>query len=544
MSTAPWKRTSVEIRQSPEKIVKRAKFDMSTKTQILDSPVKSQSDKKLYRHVQLPNGLRALLIQHFIEDNEDDVDEAEKKSSQQVSQSQTGEDQSESSQDSAASGSDEEEDDVSAKEKLAAVALCVDIGSFSDPLEVQGLSHFLEHMIFMGSTQYPKENDYDKFISENGGSNNAFTECEYTVFHFDIVEEHLTQAMDIFSQLFIAPLLLRDSMEREIEAVESEFKNNLNDDNCRIQQLAASLANGAASAFTWGNSKTLKEGIDSDKLYEIVHDFRKKHYIANKMFLCLESASTLDEMQKLVEERFNDVQSGEILQPFETPAESFKSEFFEKVYFVKPKSDTHKLFMTFLLPSMEKHYRSKPHDFIGYLIEHEGEGSLMSYLKKKLLALRVEAGSEEHSFEGNSMFSLFSITITLTEEGYEKIDEVLEAIFAYLLLLKTTPFEELEKRFMELKSIKETQFRFVEEKAPSDNVEELVVNMKYYHPLDIIVGADVYTDYDPTMIMEVINRLNEGKFNLLILSNKHNSFPLNEKWFDTAYDIIGELETC
>jgi len=36
--------------------------------------------------------------------------------------------------------------------------------SFSDPPEIQGLAHFLEHMIFMGSKKYPEENEYDSYI--------------------------------------------------------------------------------------------------------------------------------------------------------------------------------------------------------------------------------------------------------------------------------------------------------------------------------------------------------------------------------------------
>lgn len=40
----------------------------------------------------------------------------------------------------------------------------------------QGLSHYLEHMLFMGSTKYPDENEYDEFLAAHGGSSNAFTE--------------------------------------------------------------------------------------------------------------------------------------------------------------------------------------------------------------------------------------------------------------------------------------------------------------------------------------------------------------------------------
>lgn len=54
--------------------------------------------------------------------------------------------------------------------------MSVGVGSFSDPSELQGLSHYLEHMLFMGSDKYPDENEYDSFLTKNGGSSNAFTE--------------------------------------------------------------------------------------------------------------------------------------------------------------------------------------------------------------------------------------------------------------------------------------------------------------------------------------------------------------------------------
>lgn len=90
--------------------------------------------------------------------------------------------------------------------KLAAVAMCVGSGCFNDPKDVQGMSHFLEHMIFMGSEKYPKENEFDQFVSSHGGFDNAYTECEHTLFHFDIIEDFLDGALDRFSQLFVSPI--------------------------------------------------------------------------------------------------------------------------------------------------------------------------------------------------------------------------------------------------------------------------------------------------------------------------------------------------
>lgn len=46
----------------------------------------------------------------------------------------------------------------------------------SNTTRQQGCSHFLEHMLFMGSAAFPDENDYDAFLTRNGGGSNAFTE--------------------------------------------------------------------------------------------------------------------------------------------------------------------------------------------------------------------------------------------------------------------------------------------------------------------------------------------------------------------------------
>ena len=44
------------------------------------------------------------------------------------------------------------------------------------PPDLQGLSHYLEHMPFMGSDKFPDENDYDAFLASDGGASNAYTD--------------------------------------------------------------------------------------------------------------------------------------------------------------------------------------------------------------------------------------------------------------------------------------------------------------------------------------------------------------------------------
>ena len=72
-------------------------------------------------------------------------------------------------------------------------------------------------------------------------------------------------------------------------------------------------------------------------------------------------------------------------------------------------------------------YTSRPLDYFTHLMGHEGENSILSYLKKEDLAVRISSYSD---FE-LGVYSSFSLDVQLTEKGIKNIDQVLQAIFKY-----------------------------------------------------------------------------------------------------------------
>lgn len=119
-------------------------MNLDSEVEVLESPIKSEGDKKEYRLIRLPNGLKSLLIK-------------------------------------------KNDEGVSDNEILAAANMTVGVGSFDEPANIGGLAHFLEHMLFMGSEKYPEESGYNQFISANGGTDNAMTENEFTTYFFDVI---------------------------------------------------------------------------------------------------------------------------------------------------------------------------------------------------------------------------------------------------------------------------------------------------------------------------------------------------------------------
>merc|ERR1719508_29951 len=157
------------------------------KVDALAQPAKSSGDKKEYRVIRLENGLTALLIADLTYPL-DKLDQEEK----DVVEEEMEEEDEEESESETSDGEDEEDDDDEDAPvrppvlgttglKMSAAALCVHMGSFSDPEDIPGLAHFLEHMVFMGSKKFPEENSFESFIAKHGGYDNASTDTKTVV---------------------------------------------------------------------------------------------------------------------------------------------------------------------------------------------------------------------------------------------------------------------------------------------------------------------------------------------------------------------------
>ena len=380
------------------------------------------------------------------------------------------------------------------KNKQAAASLCVGVGSFSDPDEIPGLAHFLEHMVFMGSSVYPNENHFDSFIKRHGGDDNAFTDCERTSFKFEINPAYLQEALEIWAQFFICPLMRKNSINRELKAVQSEFKLASVDDHVRGEQLIGKFCkkNHPIRKFLWGNEKTLKKtpakkGIN---VYNALQAFHKKHYNAEDMTLAIQAPEDLDTLQKWVVKVFSKVPNNN-----EASSASFSTSIpypvtdqhvFEVCKIVSVKQMQELQMMWFVAPQL-KFYRTKPLEYLSWLVGHEGKGSLLSLLKKENLALSLTTEVDDSGFSDSSLYSMFMLEISLTHKGYQNYQQIMEYVFEYLFMLrKAGPIERI---FKEIQQIEQIEFSYSEEDPPIDYVEDICENMMLYSPEEVLTGS-------------------------------------------------------
>ena len=88
----------------------------------------------------------------------------------------------------------------------SAAALSVGVGHLYDPQDKQGLAHYLEHMLFLGTKKYPEVGSYQKYLDEHSGRSNAYTSGNMTNYFFQVAHEGFDEALDRFSDFFKAPL--------------------------------------------------------------------------------------------------------------------------------------------------------------------------------------------------------------------------------------------------------------------------------------------------------------------------------------------------
>ena len=441
-------------------------------------PIVSDNDEKQYRYLELDNNLRVLLI------------------------------------------SDPEAD-------RAAASLDVHAGSLQDPTLRPGLAHFLEHMLFLGTKTYPVAGEYQAFISQHGGSHNAFTAQEHTNYFFEIDAKKLHGALDRFSRFFHEPLFTEDYVQREKEAVNGEYKSKYKDDYRRIQYVMKTLVNPEhpASHFATGNLQTLSDNEQS-KVRDDLLAFYKKYYSANLMTLTVYGKEDLDTLKKWVTPLFNPIANNET-QLTDYPVELYPE--LPMDVQIQPVKDIFRLSFTFPFNQKLDFYKKKPTQYIGHFLGHEGEGSLLAWLKKQGWAEGLSAGM--HSRIRNN--GAFQVNISLTQEGLNHTDEISEQLFAYIQVMQKDGVQQWV--FDELQQLSKMQFAFQQGQRPSSLVQGLSMNMHDYEVRDFLQGPYLWDEFDANLINKLLDKLTPLNVVRTLVSPTVTS-DINEKWFGAPYN--------
>lgn len=180
------------------------------------------------------------------------------------------------------------------------IGLWIDIGSRDEPEGIEGVSHFIEHMVFKGTvTRSPF--DIVSYIESVGGILNAFTSRENTCFLAKIIDIQLPRAVEILADLVFNARFDESDIVKEKKIVIDEINEVKDTPSDVVHDIFAQSIFGKHSLGKpiLGTLKTVK-GLSREKMLE----FRDKNYLRNKMLVVASGNLKHEELIDLVNKYF------------------------------------------------------------------------------------------------------------------------------------------------------------------------------------------------------------------------------------------------
>ncbi len=212
--------------------------------------------------------------------------------------------------------------------RSVSIGIWVNVGSRDESEQNNGITHFVEHMVFKGTKRFNIQ-QIARSLESVGGYLNAFTSKEHTCFYARTLDEYMPRAVDVLSDLVQYPLYNKAEMEKEKFVVLEELKNIEDDPDDLIHDyLDRRVYHKHPLGFpVIGKVENIKN-FSTDDLVE----YSRKHYIPNRIVVAGAGNLKHEEVVELIEKYFraNKLKSGNIKRTPATKTNHSKRETFDR----------------------------------------------------------------------------------------------------------------------------------------------------------------------------------------------------------------------
>lgn len=432
--------------------------------------------------------------------------------------------------------------------ELCGCTLTVGTGSLEDNIYNReenisyGLAHFLEHMLFMGSKEYPDENYFMDFINTNGGSTNAFTADVNTTYTFTVNQTAFYEALKIFAGFFKNPLLKEECISREINAVNSEHLKNFNQ-IWTSRNTYKKLYNNIhpAKSFTTGNLKTLQKKSIREELIE----FYERYYNPETMNIVLFKNDKLNDdkdnkkLLELLNKTYGTIRKTDkhiiVKREYGNILQKNKLIKYVPISDVKSMAILYEIKMPRNIGDIEK-YKIQPFGFLINLLGHEGENSIHKILSDNgwISDLSCELLCDYDDY------GVIKLEISLSEIGYKNKINIIKIILDYVETIKKNleiDNEHLKKLYYELLTINKLNY----DKWTEPDLSGLMTNLSLEllditNPIEILSYETKLVDYEiiKPMLYDLIKDI---KINNISIATCEQKYKDKLKHYDPHYNI-------
>ncbi|MBQ7633333.1 MAG: insulinase family protein [Alphaproteobacteria bacterium] len=195
--------------------------------------------------------------------------------------------------------------------ETVSVGIWVNTGSACERIDNNGISHFLEHMVFKG-TKKRNALQISEDIENAGGSTNAYTSREFTVFYAKMLKNDLELALDVLADMIMAPTFSENELSKEREVVVQEIKQNFDDPNDIFYDYVqeTTFQNQALGRSILGPADKVRS-FNADTLL----NYMSHNYAAENIVVCAVGNLQHELFTKMVEARMSELQKNKSFVP-------------------------------------------------------------------------------------------------------------------------------------------------------------------------------------------------------------------------------------
>lgn len=175
----------------------------------------------------------------------------------------------------------------------------VKTGSRNENEQNNGISHFIEHMLFKGTDKYSAK-DIAEIFDGIGGNVNAFTSKEYTCYYAKVLDEHLPIAVDVLASMFFRSAFDEGEMEKEKNVIYEEISmyDDTPDDLVHDLLAKAAYGNNPLGYTIIGTENNLSPMKPDD-----LRGYMKQHYNVDNTVISI-AGNIDDSVVELLEQHF------------------------------------------------------------------------------------------------------------------------------------------------------------------------------------------------------------------------------------------------
>lgn len=196
--------------------------------------------------------------------------------------------------------------------KTVTVLVMVGTGSRYETKDINGVSHFLEHMMFKGTQKRPGALDISHELDSIGAESNAFTSKEYTGYYAKAGAEHFDFVLDVIADIFLNSKLDANEIDKERGVVIQEINMNFDNPMRHISDVYEELLYGD-QPLGWDITGP-KENISNIKA-EKFREYFNTHYFAKNTVIAIAGNVTLKQVKEQTAKYFSDMREQELLKP-------------------------------------------------------------------------------------------------------------------------------------------------------------------------------------------------------------------------------------